>query len=120
MATIRRRSCEILFDLCKKVGFGFVADRIGLKEITIRKWTEPSKFDEEDLPFDRSGKINPLDRTAEFLRIMATDHPALGIETINWLARELGGAYITSEELDSMMAILAKVQREEKQKRKAG
>lgn len=116
----RRRSCEILYDHCKKVGFEWMAGLLGVKPISLRKWTEPSKFDQEDLPFDPSGRINFLDRTAVTLRSMATDNPELAVETINWLARELGGVFITSDQLDSVMAILAQAQKQETKNRKAG
>ncbi|HWP59483.1 MAG TPA: hypothetical protein VNL14_16445 [Candidatus Acidoferrales bacterium] len=73
---------------------------------TIYKWGERSGRD-EDLPFEPSGRENPIDRTADLLHIMVTEGQGhLALETINWLARELGGVFINDEQMNSIRKIL--------------
>lgn len=103
---IRRRSSEIIADLIKKVGCKNIAEKMRLSEQSIYKWGERSGVDEE-LPFEPSGRANPIDRTADLLHIMVTEgQGGLAVETINWLARELGGLFITDIQMDSLKQIL--------------
>ena len=118
---IRRRSCEILEEFARRLsgngssqarGISIIAERLRLAEITIRKWCERSKSDPEDLPFEPSGRLNPFDRTADLLRLMVTEgQHDIAVESINWLARELSGVFITNDQLDSIVSILAQAQR---------
>ncbi len=114
--TARRRSCEIIEELAKKVGYRYVADKMRLAEITIRKWSEKSKRGQDDLPFEPSGRENPIDRVEDLLHIMVTeDQRNLAVETINHMARELSGVFITSEDLDQILNTLLRVQEQDRE-----
>ncbi len=116
---IRRRSAEIIADLIERVKVHTIADRMRLSAPTIYKWGERSGRDEE-LPFEPSGRVNPIDRTADLLHIMTTEgQHDLAIETINWLARELGGVFITGDKMDSLKEILQVVEKEAEPKRRS-
>ena len=109
---IRRRSSEILSDLIGRVGCKHVAARMRLSEPTIYKWGERSGV-EDELPFEPSGRANPIDRTADLLHIMVTEGQGeLAVETINWLARELGGLFITDDQMGALKQILQMAERQ--------
>ena len=81
-----------------------------LSEVTIHKWCQNCGRDEE-LPFEPSGRENPLDRTADLIHLMVSEGlDDLAVETINWLAREARGLYLSLEEIAAIKSIAAKAE----------
>ncbi len=109
---IRRQSRELISDLRSAVGAKRIANQVDLAEVTIHKWCEDAGKDAE-LPFEPSGRKNPFDRTAELLHMMVVEGlDDLAIESINWLAREIRGLYLSEDQLNQFKKILFDVERQ--------
>ena len=107
---IRRLSRELLDDLRKKLGVKKIADHMILSEATINKWCQNSGRDEE-LPFEPSGRQNPIDRVEDLLHLMVSEGlDALAVESINHLAREVRGLFMSMEEVELLKKIAAKAE----------
>lgn len=111
---IRRQSWEIVADAVKRLGVERIANQMNLSKQTIYKWMERSGM-EEELPFEPSGRPNPLDRTAQFLRILVVEgQDDLAVESMNWINREGRGIFISTDDLDSIKKIIEQAEKETK------
>ncbi|MEM6823392.1 MAG: phage regulatory CII family protein [Verrucomicrobiota bacterium] len=78
-------SHEILKKACKFLGNKYVADKMGISNSLMYKWTQP----QGELG---SGSRNPLDRTCRLMEITEDRN------IIEWLCHEAGGFYIDDPE----------------------
>lgn len=111
---IRRQSWEIVAEAVKRLGADRLARAMNLSKQTIYKWMERSGMDEE-LPFEPSGRPNPLDRTAQFLRILVVEgQDDLAVESMNWINREGRGIFISTDDLDAIKKIIGQAEGQSK------
>lgn len=102
----RRPSYEILEDLIERVGAKAFAYSIRVNQSLVYKWKEKPENAEDLFGAAANGRSNPLDRTQDILRIAVTEgHHELAVEIIDWLARELGGAFVSGEDIAAISKV---------------
>ena len=101
----RRPSYEILKDAFQAVGFKTVAYQLRINPSLAYKWAEQPENSEE-LFGAANGRNNPLDRTQDILRLLVTGgHNDLAMEIMDWLARELGGAFVSGDDIAAITRV---------------
>ena len=95
----RRRSYQILNDLCSQVGYENVSYEMHVSKTMVYKWAETPGDDD----LFNSGKRNPLDRVRTFIQVAMTEgHQEIAVEIINWLSAELGGVFIADDQINAI------------------